>query len=251
MEKTIEKDYTEKVDYDSFLEAGDTQEDEMTGEVILKRVESAEDPPTMVKANLKSDDLYRIETFKDKDLYITKDTSTEQWDVIEEWTGEREISEISGKRVPVELIDDEYYKVADFRISMESKSVRRIFETIYINYDVADGLSPTKAKELYDNGYIKYRQGDWVIDNSLIRLYNMRENVNQDRQTIDDYVWYAVIGSILFDPLIFIMFTIILSYLVFLLMGSIFDKMSIDKKEKYLSYIYGRQEYDSDEKNYM
>lgn len=239
MEKTIERDYVEDIDYDSFIEESRSQRTP-TGESRLKSVELVEDPPVDVKIRYKKFDVYKFETLDGKNVYISQDKSIREWDVIKEWTGVRDISELAGKKIPIQEISDGVYTVADFRLN--NKDLDTAFKELPIDYDTQTGLSVSDAKYLYDNNYIEYHNGKWTVSESLVETYQHRSKIQEDQKSLFRYALYSFMFGIFIEPVNLLFFIFLISYFVFLTIRGIFDKMSLRNNEKYLKSMYKYQD---------
>lgn len=181
MSEQITSDFeVDEINYDSFVNLEQKGQEE-TGYAILKDVsiKTLNQVPTKTRNHIyrntkETDEVFVFEgsmTGRDEEIYIylqAEDMTSRVWDVVEEWTGSRNISDLAGSILPVKHLKSNHYVVESFH-------------RFGINIPVS------QVRELCKSNIIEYKNGSWNYENY----------VSEYHSTLSDIAFYEIAALLL------------------------------------------------------
>lgn len=171
MSEQITYDFeADQINYESFLNLEQKGQKE-TGYAILKDVsiKTLSDAPTKTRNYIKGSTKKTDEVFVfkgsmkgvEKDIYIylqANDMTSRVWDVVEEWSGSRNVSDLAGSTLPVKHLESNHYIVESFDI-------------------IGKNITVSQVKELCKSNIIEYENGSWNYNSYVYDYYDMLGNI--------------------------------------------------------------------------
>lgn len=233
------------IDYRSFIDIHE-ENIEDDGLVTLKNIEKVNEYPSVLSEYIQTDKAYKIES-DEANIYLSTDKTTREWDIIEAFTGNRNVRYLGGSEIPItEVYTIENAKnVAYIDVDLDTKHIHNgeYFDTNSDNQKSKNNnenkiIDPELIREYIYKGYITYNNKEWRYTQRFERINNKSELLEQN---IDELSTYIIITSLigLFIPYLYPgVFILFLSWIVFSTLGILVSYGDTDRKEKILNSIY-------------
>lgn len=196
MTKQITSDFeADQINYDSFLNLEQKGKKE-TGYAILKDVsiKTLDEAPSKTRNYIrgktkKTDEVFVFEgsmTGIDDDIYIylqAEDMTSRVWDIVEEWTGSRDVSNLAGSVLPVKHLKSNHYIVESFNragINISASQVRELCESNIIEYENGSWNYNSYVHDYYDmlGNLIFYEMASLLLTSNLALLFSLPQMIS-------------------------------------------------------------------------
>lgn len=212
--QSLETIDTDDINYDSFVKVNQKGV-QKTGEAVLKEVKviNSDELPDEVLSDVKySKSSYSTDNSSGSDeffvftgsmegieedikIYLRRgDMDSRKWDVIDIWTGTRNVSNLAGCTVPVNHSGSNFYTIENFRSHNPNSNLEDVYE-------------------LYQNGILEYKEGKW-------KFWKFADNYFNSLENIGFCLFFVFLASIFIGtlaPLLGIVLTAITAFLISLL----------------------------------